>query len=117
MPSAGKIRPNTVSAGIWTTPRHRPVSTITLSRTLVNSPKKPFRSPMTHRRGPGCAVAIVLMSRPPRLELPLRREIAAPSAEACDLRSTLAQARLAQHAQHDRAVLQHHFSDGEPGRL
>ena len=50
MPSAGRMRPNTVSAGSCTTPRQSPVRTITLSRTLVNSPKKPFQSPGTQNR-------------------------------------------------------------------
>jgi len=35
MPIAGRMPANTVSAGSCTTPRHKPVSTITLSRTLV----------------------------------------------------------------------------------
>ena len=47
MPSAGRIRPNTVSAGSCTTPRQSPVRTITLRRTLVKSPKNPFQSPAT----------------------------------------------------------------------
>ena len=46
----GRMRPNTVSAGSWTTPRQSPVSTITLSSTLVNRPKKPFQSPATQKR-------------------------------------------------------------------
>ncbi len=52
------MRPNTVSAGRCTTPRHSPVSTITLRITLVNSPKNPFQSPGTHQRT--CAVPLSL---------------------------------------------------------
>src|SRR5215472_12404634 len=51
MPSAGSTRPNTMSSGSFTTPRQRPVSTITLSATLVKRPKKPFQSPATHQVG------------------------------------------------------------------
>src|SRR5664279_3267566 len=47
MPSAGKMREKTISGGSLTTPRLRPESTMTLSRTLVNRPKKPFQSPET----------------------------------------------------------------------
>ncbi len=63
MPSAGRMRPNTVSAGSCTTPRHRPVRTMTLSRTLVNRPKKPFQSPGTQRRT-APAVVPAFMSSP-----------------------------------------------------
>src|SRR6516162_6063432 len=45
-----------MSAGRLTTCRHSPVSTMTLRRTLVNSPKKPFQSPGTHQRGAAAAV-------------------------------------------------------------
>src|SRR5580692_8920966 len=51
MPSAGRMRPNTMSSGSLTTPRHSPVSTMTFSATLVNRPKKPFQSPWTHQAG------------------------------------------------------------------
>src|SRR5262249_15629949 len=45
------MRPNTTSSGSFTTPRHSPVNTMTLSATLVNRPKKPFQSPGTHQDG------------------------------------------------------------------
>src|ERR1035438_4852256 len=48
IPSAGRMRENTISGGSFTTPKLRPESTMTLSRTLVNRPKKPFQSPGTH---------------------------------------------------------------------
>src|SRR5664279_485964 len=48
MPSAGKMREKTISGGSLTTPKLKPESTMTLSRTLVNRPKKPFQSPGTH---------------------------------------------------------------------
>src|SRR5580700_9647070 len=51
MASAGNTRPNTMSSGSFTTPRQRPVSTMTFSATLVNRPKKPFQSPATHHDG------------------------------------------------------------------
>src|SRR5438067_1749993 len=47
MPSAGRMRPKTTSPGSWITPITRPVSTRTLSSTLVNSPKNAFQSPAT----------------------------------------------------------------------
>src|SRR6516164_2458210 len=51
MPSAGRMRPYTMSAGRLTTCRQSPVSTMTFRTTLVNRPKKPFQSPGTHQRG------------------------------------------------------------------
>ena len=48
MPSAGRIRPYTVSDGMPTTARHRPVSTMTLSSTFVPRPNSPFQSPLVH---------------------------------------------------------------------
>src|SRR4051812_25753952 len=51
------MRPNTMSSGSLTTPRHSPVITMTLSSTLVKRPKNPFQSPGTHQRGPGSMVA------------------------------------------------------------
>ena len=51
MPSAGRMRPKTMSSGSLTTPSTSPVSTITFSRTLVNRPKKAFQSPGTHSGG------------------------------------------------------------------
>src|SRR4030095_7973138 len=59
-----RMRPNTVSAGICTTPRHRPVSTITFSSTLVNSPKKPFQSPGTQKRTSPVAAAMFIPDSP-----------------------------------------------------
>src|SRR5579863_10384036 len=64
MPSAGRMRPNTMSSGILTTPRHSPVNTITLSATLVKRPKKPFQSPGTHQLG-SAFVAVIVMCCPP----------------------------------------------------
>jgi len=51
MPSAGRMRPKTMSFGIFTTPSASPDKTMTLSKTFVNKPKKPFQSPDTHHRG------------------------------------------------------------------
>src|ERR1051326_3303107 len=67
MPSAGKIRPKTMPPGSCTTPMTRPVRTSTLSKTLVNSPKKAFQSPGTHNataRGARFA-AVPIMVNPP----------------------------------------------------
>src|SRR5262249_13633654 len=64
MARAGRMRPNTMSPGILTTPRVRPVSTITLSTTLVKRPKKAFQSPGTHQRT-GCSVVVTLAMCPP----------------------------------------------------
>src|SRR5262249_37671549 len=64
MARAGRIRPNTMSPGILTTPRVRPVSTITLSTTLVKRPKNAFQSPGTHQRT-GCSVLVTLAMCPP----------------------------------------------------
>src|SRR6266478_5222679 len=50
MPRAGRMRPKTMSLGIFTTPRDSPVRTMTLSATLVKKPKKAFQSPGTHSR-------------------------------------------------------------------
>src|SRR5664279_1215225 len=47
MPRAGRMREKTISGGSLTTPKLKPDSTMTLSRTLVNRPKKPFQSPGT----------------------------------------------------------------------
>src|SRR6516164_5682967 len=131
MPSAGRMRPNTVSAGSWTTPRHRPVSTITFSSTFVNRPKKPFRSPGTHRRG-SCAVVsafighllvVVRNSRSPRLDrasgrgAPLGGDVPAPAAELGDLALAFAQERLAEDAEHDGAVLEDDLADREARRF
>src|SRR5262245_57738453 len=55
-------------SGILTTPRHSPVSTMTLSATLVNRPKHPFQSPGTHQRGAVVPVAALLIPA-----LPLQR--------------------------------------------
>src|SRR5665811_83798 len=41
------MRPNTVSGGSFTTPKHSPDRTMTFKRTLVNRPKNPFQSPGT----------------------------------------------------------------------
>src|SRR5215831_15389579 len=62
MARAGRMRPNTMSPGILTTPRVRPVSTITLSTTLVKRPKKAFQSPGTHQRT-GCSAVVTLAIR------------------------------------------------------
>src|SRR4051794_29197484 len=166
MPSAGRMRPNTVSAGGCTTPRHRPVSTMTWSRTLVNRPKKPFQSPGTHRRAaPASVPGFIFISsswqfvraqvaaRGPapsahphasvvlrtilhlggaqgnrsrarlcttRARLAssgdpafLRCGVGAPAAERGDLALTFAEERLAEHAEHDGAVLQHDLADRE----
>src|SRR5215470_1598494 len=64
MARAGRMRPNTMSPGILTTPKVRPVSTITLSTTLVKRPKKAFQSPGTHQRT-GCSVVVTLGMCPP----------------------------------------------------
>jgi hypothetical protein len=48
--SAGRIRPNTMSFGSFTTPSTSPLSTMTFKATLVNSPKNAFQSPGTHQR-------------------------------------------------------------------
>src|ERR1700737_4927868 len=52
-----------MSGGRLTTCRHNPVSTMTLRTTLVNRPKKPFKSPGTHQRGESADVFIVSSSR------------------------------------------------------
>src|SRR5579863_2641296 len=62
MPSAGRTRPNTMPSGSFTTPRHRPVSTITFSATLVNSPKNPFQSPGTHHDGNVVRASLIAFS-------------------------------------------------------
>ena len=54
-----------MSSGMFTTPSDRPVSTMTLSRTLVNSPKKPFQSPGTHNRGRSSTTCACCIARPP----------------------------------------------------
>src|SRR5438477_4586175 len=45
------MRPYTYWLGSWITPLTNPVSTMTLSKTLVNNPKYAFRSPVVHSRG------------------------------------------------------------------
>src|SRR5215216_4677869 len=50
MPSAGRMRPKTMSFGSLATPSTSPVRTMTLRATLVKSPKKAFQSPGTHQR-------------------------------------------------------------------
>src|SRR5262245_17046324 len=61
MPRAGRMRPKTMSGGSCTTPRQSPVSTSTLSTTLVNRPKKPFQSPGTHHFTSAVAMTSPLM--------------------------------------------------------
>src|SRR5579883_3232969 len=90
MPSAGRMRPKTMSPGSLMTPRHRPVSTMTLSTTLVNRPKNPFQSPGTHQRM-GIAVSrcivigFLLPSRRGPM-IPLRQPAAARSRRGLSLR-------------------------------
>src|SRR3981081_2117940 len=68
MPNAGRIRPKTIASGSFTTPSTSPVSTSTLSSTLVNNPKNAFQSPGTHkgtaRPGRG-ATALLIIRYPP----------------------------------------------------
>src|SRR5437667_2657654 len=45
------MRPYTYWLGSWITPLTNPVSTMTLSKTLVNNPKYAFKSPAVHSRG------------------------------------------------------------------
>src|SRR5690349_19320933 len=127
MPSAGRMRPNTVSAGSWTTPRQSPVSTITFSSTLVKRPKNPFRSPGTQSRGVVtivfAVVAIFVVSLQARIADIVRvnasapGSVRAPAAVRRDLGLTFAKKRLAQNAEHDRAVAQYDLADRKPGRL
>src|SRR5579871_82509 len=51
MPSAGRILPNTIPSGSFTTPSTRLLNTITLRITFVPRPKNAFQSPAAHRRG------------------------------------------------------------------
>ena len=50
-PSAGRMRPNTIESGIFSTKRNRPVSTSMLTRMLVPKPKNAFQSPGVQRAG------------------------------------------------------------------
>src|SRR6266508_2735532 len=61
---AGRIRPKTMSPGSLTTPKLRPVSTMTLSTTLVKRPKNAFQSPGTHHRT-GYSSVVALAICPP----------------------------------------------------
>src|SRR5271163_1597328 len=55
------MRPNTMPSGSLTTPRQRPVSTITFNATLVNRPKNAFQSPGTQKLGRVLAVSVADM--------------------------------------------------------
>src|SRR5687768_11336418 len=59
-PAAGRMRPNTISSGILSTKRRRPVSTSRFTRILVPNPKKAFQSPGVHRAGFVSVVALVI---------------------------------------------------------
>src|SRR5262252_2124388 len=113
MPSAGRIRPNTTSSGRFTTPRQRPVSTITFRTTLVNSPKKPFQSPGTHHR----TAAVPLAMRLPPLETaPLpsdRRAAGAPAPPRLSLSQSLQKARRVAHPAEDTALRLDHCERGD----
>jgi hypothetical protein len=50
-PAAGRMRPNTMGSGIFSTKRKRPVSTSRLTRMLVPKPKKAFQSPGVQSAG------------------------------------------------------------------
>src|SRR5262245_22876302 len=64
MARAGRMRPNTMSPGILTTPRVRPESKITLRTKLVDRPENACQYPGTHQRT-GCSVLVTLAMCPP----------------------------------------------------
>src|ERR1700730_14053575 len=72
-PIAGRMRPNTMLSGIFSTKRSRPVSTSMLTRMLVPKPKNAFQSPGTQSFGLKSAVVTAMSLSSGSMQVPAPR--------------------------------------------